>query len=61
MIEQYGLPDPQAGPDAYKDPRQIGRWAEQRFDEMGIDMPSEARQMIDAARDGELPEPINDL
>ena len=61
VIEQYGLPDPKAGPDAYKDPRQIGRWAEQRFDEMGIDMPSEARQMIDAARDGELPEPIKDL
>lgn len=61
VMEQYGLPDPQAGPDAYKDPRQIGRWAEQRFDEMGIDMPSEARQMIDAARDGDLPAPIKDL
>lgn len=61
VMDQHGLPDPQAGPDAYKDPRQIGRWAEQRFDEMGVDMPAEARQMIDAARDGELPEPIKDL
>ncbi len=45
----------------YKDPRQIGRWTERKFKEMGVDMPEEARDMIDAARDGELPEPIKDL
>jgi len=45
----------------YKDPRQIGRWAERKFDEFGIDMPKEARQMIDAAREGEFPEPVKDL
>jgi putative FmdB family regulatory protein len=45
----------------YKDPRQIGRWAERKFDEFGIDMPSEARQMIDAAREGEFPDPVKDL
>lgn len=61
VLEQYGTPDAGAGPDAYKDPRQIGRWAEQRFAEMGIDMPQEARQMIDAAREGELPDPVKDL
>ena len=45
----------------YKDPRQIGRWAERKFDEFGIDMPKEAREMIDAARDGEYPDPVKDL
>ena len=45
----------------YKDPRQIGRWAERRFDEFGVEMPKEAREMIDAAREGEFPEPVKDL
>ncbi|MDO8612436.1 MAG: zinc ribbon domain-containing protein, partial [Dehalococcoidia bacterium] len=45
----------------YKDPRQIGRWTERKFKEMGVDMPKEAREMIDAAREGELPDPVKDL
>ncbi len=45
----------------YKDPRQIGRWAERKFRESGIEMPEEAKKMIDAAREGELPEPVKDL
>ena len=61
ILDEYGVPDPGAGPDAYKDPRQIGRWAEKRFDEMGVEMPAEAQQMIDAAREGELPDPVKDL
>jgi putative FmdB family regulatory protein len=61
IMEQYGVPDPGAGPDAYKDPRQIGRWVERRFEQMGMDLPQEARQMIDAAREGEFPEPVKDL
>ena len=61
VLEQYGSPGPGAGPDAYRDPRQIGRWAEERFEQMGVDMPAEAKQMIDAARDGELPAPVKDL
>lgn len=60
-LEQYGIPDPAAGPEAYKDPRQIGRWAERRFEEMGVELPEEARTMIDAARQGELPDPVKDL
>ena len=43
------------------DPRQIGRWVERRFDEMGLDLPQEARTMIDAAREGEFPDPVKDL
>ena len=45
----------------YMDPRQIGRWTERKFKEMGVDMPPEAREMIDAAREGELPDPVKDL
>jgi putative FmdB family regulatory protein len=61
ILEQYGTPEPAAGPDAYKDPRQIGRWVEQRFDQMGLELPQEARTMIDAAREGDFPEPVKDL
>ncbi len=45
----------------YKDPRQIGRWAERKFDEYGVEMPQEARQMIDAAREGDFPDAVKDL
>ena len=45
----------------YKDPRQIGRWAERKMDEYGIEMPKQAREMIDAAREGELPSPVSEL
>lgn len=61
IMEEYGMPDPAGGPDSYKDPRQIGRWVEQRFDQMGMELPGEARKMIDAAREGEFPDPVKDL
>jgi putative FmdB family regulatory protein len=61
ILEQYGTPDSAAGPKGYKDPRQIGRWVEKRFDEMGLELPQEARTMIDAARQGEFPDPVKDL
>lgn len=47
--------------DYYRDPRNIGRWTEQRLEQLGVDMPNEARKMIDAAREGEMPEPLKDL
>lgn len=61
IMEQYGTPEPGQGADAYRDPRQIGRWVENRFDQMGMELPAEARKMIDAAREGEFPEPVKDL
>ena len=61
ILDQYGTPGVGAGLDAYKDPRQIGRWVEKRFDEMGLELPQEARTMIDAARQGELPDSVKDL
>ena len=59
VLERYGA-EPKSVED-YKDPRQIGRWAERKFDEYGMDLPDEARKMIDAAREGDLPSPVDDL
>lgn len=58
VMDELGTPGPDG---SIEDPRQIGRWVEQRFDEYGMDVPEETREMIDAARDGELPDPVNDL
>lgn len=44
----------------YKDPRNIGRWTEERLGQLGVDMPDEARDMIDAAREGDMPSPLDD-
>jgi len=59
ILEQYGS-EPKRLED-YKDPRQIGRWVERKFDQFGMEVPKEAREMIDAAREGEFPEPVKDL
>lgn len=59
VLEDYGS-EPKRLED-YKDPRQIGRWAERKFQEFGVDMPKEAKKMIDAAREGELPKPVKNL
>lgn len=55
-----GDPD-QPGPDYYQDPRNIGRWAEKKFEEMGVELPGEIKEKISAARDGALPESVKDL
>ena len=59
VLEEYGSMPKNL--EDYKDPRQIGRWAESKFEEYGMDMPSQAREMIDAARDGDLPSPVDEL
>ena len=61
---------PPASPDAeyYKDPRNVGLWTEHRLKQLGMDMRGEeygdtfshARDMIDAAREGEMPDVIKD-
>ena len=58
ILEEHGS-EPRRLED-YKDPRQIGRWVERKFSEQGIEMPEETRKMIDAAREGDLPEPLKD-
>lgn len=62
ILERYGDPaEGDLGPDGYRDPRQIGRWVEKKFEEYGMDLPEGARELIDAAREGEFPEPVKDL
>jgi putative FmdB family regulatory protein len=61
VYEESGEPGNFASPDYYKDPRNIGRWAEKRFKDMGMEMPGEIQKKIQAAREGELPEPVKDL
>jgi putative FmdB family regulatory protein len=62
ILEKYGDPSTgRGGPEDYRDPRQIGTWVEKKFEEYGMDLPEEARTMIDAAREGEFPEPVKDL
>lgn len=58
--EEAGEPD-RPGPDYYQDPRNIGRWTEKRFQEMGLEMPSLIQEMIQASREGELPQPVKEL
>ena len=58
VMDELGMPDPGGG---IEDPRQIGRWVEKRFEDYGMDVPDETRNMIDAAREGEFPDPIKDL
>lgn len=60
IYEESGEPD-RAGPDYYKDPRNIGRWTEKRFREMGVEVPSQVEEMIQAAREGEMPGPVKEL
>ena len=58
--EESGDPE-HPSPDYYKDPRNIGRWVEKKFHEMGQEMPSSIRKMIDAAREGDMPGPVKEL
>jgi len=59
ILEEHGS-EPKRLED-YKDPRQIGRWVERKFSEEGLELPDETRKMIDAAREGEFPEPLKDV
>ena len=49
------------GYDYYKDPRNIGKHVEKRFQAMDMEMTAEIRQSIEAARVGQLPESLKDL
>jgi putative FmdB family regulatory protein len=63
-------PPPSLGDDNYySDPRNIGRYTEHRLKQLGIDMHSEeysktfseVNEMIEKARDGEMPDKIKDI
>lgn len=59
--EESGEPTMHPGEDYYKDPRNIGRWVEKKFQQMGEELPSQIKEEIQAAREGVLPEPLKDL
>ena len=59
--EESGEPSLHPSDDYYKDPRNIGRWMENKFKEMGEEVPPQIQEKIQAAREGELPEPLKDL
>jgi putative FmdB family regulatory protein len=59
--EESGEPTMHPHDDYYKDPRNIGRWVEKKFQDMGQEMPSQIQEKIQAAREGVLPEPLEDL
>jgi putative FmdB family regulatory protein len=48
-------PGSSSGMDEYSDARSIGQHVEERLHRMGVDMPPEAREAIDAARGGAMP------
>ena len=58
--EESGEPQFSPSPDYYKDPRNIGRWTEKKFREMGMEVPPEIKDDIHAARDGELPDALKE-
>jgi hypothetical protein len=59
--EESGKPTMHPGEDYYKDPRNIGRWVERKFHDMGQELPPQIQEKIQAAREGVLPEPLKDL
>jgi len=59
--EESGEPTMHPGDDYYRDPRNIGRWVEKKFQDMGQEIPSQIQDKIKAAREGILPEPLKDL
>jgi len=61
VAAEYGTPGIDAPADAYRDPRQIGQWVERRFAEYGMDVPDDTRDLIDAAREGDLPDAIDGI
>ena len=59
--EESGEPTGHDPLEYYKDPRNIGRFAEKRFEQMGVDMPQHLQEEIKAAREGVLPKQLSDL
>jgi putative FmdB family regulatory protein len=56
--EESGEPSLHSGTDFYKDPRNIGRWTEKQFSDMGMEVPKSIKEEINAAREGTLPDDL---
>ena len=61
VLREAGEPTLSPRPDYYKDPRNIGRWTEKRFKQLGLDIPPEINHQIQAAREGEFPARENEM
>jgi putative FmdB family regulatory protein len=59
--EESGEPTMHPDDSYYRDPRNIGRRVEKKFQDMGQEMPAQIQEEIRAAREGVLPEPLKDL
>ncbi len=59
--EESGEPGVNSDDDFYTDPRNIGRWTEKKFRDMGQEVPPPIQEQIRAAREGALPAPLKDL
>jgi len=59
--DESGEPNIYPGENYYKDPRNIGRWVEKKFRDMGQELPSQIQEKIQAARESVLLEPLKDL
>ncbi len=59
--EESGEPTMHRSDDYYRDPRNIGRRVEKKFQDMGQELPPQIQEEIQAAREGVLPEPLKDL
>ncbi len=59
--EESGEPTAHPSDDYYRDPRNIGRWVEKKFQDMGQELSPQIQEEIQAAREGVMPEPLKDL
>lgn len=59
--EESGEPTIHPSEDYYKDPRNIGRWVEKKFQDLGQELPSQIQEKIQEAREGVLSEPLKDI
>jgi putative FmdB family regulatory protein len=59
--DESGEPTLHPSDDYYRDPRNIGRWVEKKFQDTGQELPPQIQKKIQAAREGVLPEPLKDL
>jgi putative FmdB family regulatory protein len=53
IYEESGEPTLLPKADFYQDPRNIGRWTEKRFSELGLEVPNKIKKDIQIAREGE--------
>jgi putative FmdB family regulatory protein len=58
VLDEYG---DGRGAEGVRDPRQIGRWVEKRFEDYGMEVPAETREKIARAREGDLPDAVKDV